>query len=290
MIILNKTVEASTRRNERSECFPRRPHTPIRFLKKAEQKLQHKIVLRTILGKYHLQRVGKYMLKPKAIFLDADGTIVDHKECERQALVHLFEGIGVAYKNEYQELFRSIENELWQNESYGGVHVPREDIFVYRFKVLFEKINISYNDYVGANDLFKIGLAASVALMENAVEVVEYLHKNEYMLCVVTNGLIKLQKPRVANTALGKFISHIIVSEEVGAHKPNPLIFNTLLEKLGLSPSDVIMVGDSLKNDILGAKNAGIRSVWYNSERCKNETDIVPDYEISDLLQLKDMF
>jgi len=106
----------------------------------------------------------------------------------------------------------------------------------------------------------------------------------------VTNGLIELQRPRVINSKIGKFISHIIVSEEVGEHKPNPLIFYTLLKRIQLSPCDVIMIGDSINNDILGAKNAGIKSVWYNPEHMKNKADILPDYEIADLLELKSMF
>jgi len=115
------------------------------------------------------------------------------------------------------------------------------------------------------------------------------LHSKEYLLCVVTNGLVKLQRPRVTNSKLNEFISHIIVSEEVGEHKPNPLIFNELLKRIRMNPCNVIMVGDSLKNDIQGAKNAGIKSVWYNPENYENKTDILPDYEINDLMQLNEM-
>ena len=155
---------------------------------------------------------------------------------------------------------------------------------------MFEKINIAYDDYTKANDLFKYGLANSVALMENADEIIEYLYSKNYTLCIVTNGLIELQKPRVINSKIGKFITYVMVSEEVGVYKPNPLIFITLLEKICLNSCEVIMIGDSLKNDIQGAKNANIRSIWYNPKHNKNETSIIPDYEINNLLQLKDMF
>jgi FMN phosphatase YigB (HAD superfamily) len=47
------------------------------------------------------------------------------------------------------------------------------------------------------------------------------------------------------------------------------------------------MVGDSLKNDILGAKNANIKAIWYNPEQQRNESDITPDYEIANLLHIK---
>jgi len=226
----------------------------------------------------------------KAIFFDADGTLVNHKECERQALVYVFDNIGIDYKNEYQNIFRHIEQVIWDTESYDGVHVPRENVFICRFKLLFEKLSINYDDCIKANEFFKIGLAGSIALNDNVVEIVKYLHDKNYLLCVVTNGLIKLQKPRVTNSEIGKFITHIMVSEEVGAHKPNPLIFTTLLEKIRLNPCDVVMIGDSIKNDIQGAKNAGIKSVWYNPEHTENRTDILPHYGISNFLELKDIF
>ena len=183
----------------------------------------------------------------KAIFFDADGTLVDHKECERQALVYVFDNIGVSYKNEYHNIFRQIEQTIWDTGLYDGIHVSKEDVFIYRFKILFENFNIDYEDYIKSNELFKIGLADSVALNNNAVKTVEYLHNKNYLLCVVTNGLIELQRLRVINSEIGKFISHIIVSEEVGEHKPNPLIFTTLLNRIQLNPCDVIMIGDSLK-------------------------------------------
>jgi len=230
------------------------------------------------------------MDKYKAIFFDADGTLVNHKECERQALIHVFNSIGINFKDEYQNIFKTIENMLWDNEYHNGVYVPRDEVFTYRFKPFFKEININYDNYIKANDFFKAGLAGSVALIENADDVLEYLYNKSYMICVVTNGLVELQKPRVVNSKIAKFVSFVLVSEEVGAHKPNPLIFNTLLKTICLNPNDVIMVGDSLKNDIQGAKNAGIKSVWYNPEQIENETDILPDYEINNLLQLKDMF
>jgi YjjG family noncanonical pyrimidine nucleotidase len=231
------------------------------------------------------------MDKYKAIFFDADDTLVDHQECEREAFLYLFKSIGIDYKDEYQDIFRPLDRELWTCKSYKGVSLSIEDIPTYRFKLLFEKINLDFDDYSKANDLFMTGLANSTALLENAEEIVEYLHDKGYMLCVVTNGLVRLQKPRVMNSRIGKFISHIIVSEEVDAHKPNPLIFAALLERISINPKHVAMIGDSLEKDIQGAKNAGIKTtIWFNPLIRKNKTGILPDYEISSLLQMKDLF
>ena len=221
----------------------------------------------------------------KAVFFDADGTLVDHKACEKQALQHVFQGLGLVYDEAYQGIFRTIESELWANAENGII--PHEDIFPKRFEWLFAATNIVYRDYYSANELFKQGLATSNALLNGAEEVTAYLHNKGLILCVLTNGLVALQKPRVINSPVGKYISHIIVSEEVGAHKPNPLIFNAMLKRTGLRAGDVIMVGDSLQNDIQGAINVGIQTVWFNPDGVENTTDIQPDYVIKDLLELK---
>lgn len=223
----------------------------------------------------------------KAIFFDADGTLVDHEECERLALMHVFAGIGLPYRDEIQRVFRPLDAELWNGEIHGGGKIPPEEIPTYRFKCLFERVGVDFCDYARANELFKQGLAGATALIGGAAELIADLHGAGYVLCVVTNGLVELQLPRVANSEIGKFISEIIVSEEVGAPKPNPLIFRTLLARLGLNAGEVIMVGDSLKNDILGAKNAGIKACWFNPARAENRTGIAPDFEIDNLSRLQ---
>ena len=46
----------------------------------------------------------------------------------------------------------------------------------------------------------------------------------------------------------------------LGVTKPAPAIFQAALDRVGVSAADAIMVGDSLKADVLGAQAAGIRA------------------------------
>ena len=223
----------------------------------------------------------------KAIFFDLDNTLFDFKECERQALEFLFENIGEKYKKEYQEIFSTIDKDLWNRVALNISEVPIEQIPEYRFKIFFDKISIKYIDYKRANKIFTEKLKQSCTLVENAEEVIKYLYNKNYKLYIVTNGLINIQKIRIMNSNISTYFSDIIVSEEVGVTKPNSKIFNELLKRNKLQPSEVIMIGDSLEHDIKGAKSVGIKSIWYNPMRLKNDTEIAPDYEIKDLLELK---
>ena len=58
------------------------------------------------------------------------------------------------------------------------------------------------------------------------------------------------------------FFDKILTSAGEGIRKPNPQIFQKLLDYWDLLPTQAAMVGDTLGADILGAKNAGIFSIW----------------------------
>ena len=225
----------------------------------------------------------------KAVFFDADDTIMNHKESEKQALKHLSNSIGKEFKNEYQDIFRPLDWKLWDDAINKKSIVPIEKIPEYRFEVLFNKINLEYYDYKKANELFKEGFAKTSALNEGAYDIIKYLYDKGYQIYIITNGIVELQKPRIINSKIANYISDIIVSEEVGISKPDAKIFNVLLDKINIKSSEVIMVGDSLEKDIKGAKNANIKSVWYNPCNKENKTNILPDYQIKELIKIKEL-
>jgi len=225
------------------------------------------------------------MKKFKAIFFDVDDTLVDHKECEKQALQNIFTKIGVPYENRFQEVFRPIEKRLWYDRT-----KTLEEIVLGRFEELFTALNIPNTDYAAANEYFVEGLAKTRVLFADAYDVVSYLHGKGYKLGVVTNGLSILQKQRILDTPIGKFIDDIIVSEESGVPKPHPKIFQLLLKRMKLKNTEVIMVGDMLDKDIRGAHSAGMKAVWINRKNKPNESEIIPEYEVKTLSDLKEIF
>ena len=54
-------------------------------------------------------------------------------------------------------------------------------------------------------------------------------------------------------------------------------------------PAMAMIVGDSLTSDILGGKNAGLRTCWFNRTGRPPRPDIVPDFEIHRLEELPDI-
>ena len=94
---------------------------------------------------------------------------------------------------------------------------------------------------------------------------------------------------------LDDLFEHVVESAVVGIRKPDPRIFTLGVEAMqavmpgsALSPADITVVGDSFYKDILPARKAGCRTVWFKGEGWTDETydETVPDQVITDLAQL----
>jgi len=75
---------------------------------------------------------------------------------------------------------------------------------------------------------------------------------------VLTNGNANLTSCPV----LGKYISLTLSAGDVGAMKPSPTPFLAILQRMDCLPSRTLYVGDSFEKDVLGAKNAGIKTAY----------------------------
>jgi 2-haloalkanoic acid dehalogenase type II len=82
-------------------------------------------------------------------------------------------------------------------------------------------------------------------------------------------------------------VRFVLISEVVQAYKPDPRVFRHAVERLGLLPHEVLHVGDSDVDDVLGAKAAGLRVAWVNRDGRSLRPDVpAPDFEIPDLTPL----
>ncbi len=110
--------------------------------------------------------------------------------------------------------------------------------------------------------------------------------KNTYRLLLLTNGSPDLQKTKLELTPeLVPYFEYIVISGDYGKGKPDPGIFQHALSLMNLEKDEVIMVGDNLNTDILGANRTGIKSVWINRHG-KERNDVVPSYEIKSLEEI----
>ena len=113
-------------------------------------------------------------------------------------------------------------------------------------------------------------------LFDGALDILDYLTE-KYQLHIITNGFEEVQYKKLKNSGIFHYFSTITTSEEVGLKKPNPIVFVKALEKARTNPNDSVMIGDSFEADILGAKNIGMETIFFNyrNEKIPNGYKII---------------
>ncbi|WP_100754528.1 MULTISPECIES: HAD family hydrolase [Vibrio] len=113
-----------------------------------------------------------------------------------------------------------------------------------------------------------------VQAVNGAHEILENLSR-QHLIYVATNAAdssendIKLAFERVG---LAQFLAGYFCKANLGLGKGSPEFFHKIAQELGVSHDSLIMVGDSLDNDILPAINAGVSAVWFNPKFEPNDS------------------
>lgn len=97
-------------------------------------------------------------------------------------------------------------------------------------------------------------------LYDDAVPVMRALRERGLMLGLISNTHRSLDAFRT-HFELDELIAAAVASSEHGYNKPHPSIFRTALKLLSVAPEEAVMVGDSYKHDIEGARTVGMRGV-----------------------------
>jgi putative hydrolase of the HAD superfamily len=86
--------------------------------------------------------------------------------------------------------------------------------------------------------------------------------RRHVVLGVVTNGIDRVQRARLAVSGLAPFFATVVTSESSGFTKPDPRILGVALGELGLAPRQAVYVGDDPVVDAGAARAAGVRFLW----------------------------
>jgi 2-haloalkanoic acid dehalogenase type II len=131
-------------------------------------------------------------------------------------------------------------------------------------------------------------------LYPDAMDVMRALHSAGYRVGCISNTNDGAHVQRIVDYyGLRPWLEPLYTSEEVGLRKPHPAIFHLVLDQWGLTPDEVVMVGDTLDADVLGAHSVGMQGIWVDrgpvnpwSRNEDSEGEILPDATIQRLNEL----
>ncbi|EKB53744.1 YjjG family noncanonical pyrimidine nucleotidase [Falseniella ignava] len=218
------------------------------------------------------------------ILFDLDGTLLNFREAEYDALASLFNHFSMDSAEENFQLFSQINQSQW--DLFEDNLVTLTQLRFNRFKQFLEVLGSDLDPSLVAT-YYENQLAQGAHLITEAHELMGQLH-GKYPLYAATNGIEHIQTQRLAKSGLDHYFEKVFISEAMGVSKPDTAYFNHVLSAIEAEPSDVIMVGDSLNSDIYGGNQSNLTTVWYNPHNYELPIDIDrrPNYQIQHLMQL----
>jgi len=114
------------------------------------------------------------------------------------------------------------------------------------------------------NKTYLSTMANYLKMMDGALEALDYV-RDKYTVVMMTNGVTLAQNAKLDRGNLRQYFDHIIISDEVGCHKPDVKIFEHMMSLIShFEKSEMIIIGDSLTSDMQGGINYSIDTCWYN--------------------------
>lgn len=220
------------------------------------------------------------------LWFDADGTLFDYNRAEATALKNAFHSLTLPFEDDYLGVYRGINSKLWR--ALEQQEITPAVLRFRRFELLLESLRLRGSpDQMSTAYIEQLGICAE--LIDGAYEVLNTLH-GTFRFAIVTNGLQAVQRSRLAHSGIRDFITELIISEEVGAAKPQAAFFDAAFERTGHpDKSDVLIIGDSLTSDIKGGVDYGLDTCWYNPTAEPRPDSLPITYEIRHLCELPEI-
>lgn len=204
------------------------------------------------------------------IFFDLDHTLWDFDRNSAMAFATIFSKHDIRVGlSEFLEIYVPLNHSYWaryrKNEitkeelRFGRLH---DTFLALKLSVSHQQINVLCDDYIfhlpDANHLFP-----------QTLETLDYLFE-KYNLHIITDGFEAVQHQKLRNSKIGHYFKTVTTSEEAGAKKPDPQIFEHAIKKANCQRNKSLMIGDNLHADVLGAINFGMHAIHFSKEKDYN--------------------
>jgi putative hydrolase of the HAD superfamily len=234
----------------------------------------------------------------RGIIFDINGTLID---------IHTDEGS--------EDIYRAISHYL----SYQGIYLHRWEVRDKYYEIIdkqrqdsaqehfefdaveawreFMKLNATGSTLLTPEKLKQIPLFLAetyrgisrhrLQLYPGVKAVLEELH-GRFRLAALSDAQSAWALPEMQAVGIESFFDPIIISSDYGFRKPDRRLFEAVLSAIEIEPENVLFVGNDMYRDIFGARQLGIKTVFFPSNQGKQQMNGVnPDYIIYRFTELK---
>ena len=197
------------------------------------------------------------------VFFDFDGTLMDDPGAARAGVRSFHQRHRAGLRQADAAAFGTAWSELAERwfDRYLAGELGFQEQRRERLRALFSRAlsdaeaDALYADYYA-------GYRAAWRLFPDALPCLAALASAGIGMGLVSNGDGPSQRDKVAAVGLAGRLDPVIVSGELGLHKPDPRVFHEACRRAARAPAGCLYVGDRLEGDALGAAAAGLQGVW----------------------------
>ena len=199
------------------------------------------------------------------LFFDLDDTLVDHRAAEEAAHRAMHEELGGVFKGiaveKWLARYRERNFALWT--AYGRGEIDRHELSHRRFAEPLQDFELDPAHGETIRTTYLGHYERNWVLVDGAEEILEFASRCG-VVGILSNGLREQQWNKIQTFRLDRWVTHVVLSEEVGAMKPDRAIYDAAWKAAGGRNVRKVYVGDSWETDVLGAKAAGWFPVWFD--------------------------
>ncbi len=223
------------------------------------------------------------------IFFDVDDTLYDHLQPLFEALQQVIpqQQESLSYSDVYQR-FRYYSEVLVSPQNPQAL--PLEEMRYQRFILTLKEFEIEITEEQAKQmQAVYIGSQYNIRPYDGVVELIHELMDQGYTVGLLTNGPAEHQWKKICALHMDQVFARdrIFISGEVGLEKPDPAIFNYVNRLTDTTPEHSFFIGDSWRNDVVGAVSAHWHMIWFNARHAVRESNHQPDTEAVNYTEIR---
>jgi len=220
------------------------------------------------------------------LLADLDNTLLDFTAAEHKAVERLILHYGANADSETINAYSAFNVSLW--EKLERKEITRKQLRDTRFSEFFRLHGID-GDGIEAASLYEQYLSENAFWIDGAEELISRC-KGKIKLYIISNGMVRVQLPRLSSSGLDKLADGHFISERIGYDKPDKRYFDFVFSSIPcFDPEKALVLGDSLSADISGGIICGIDTCLFDRRGKYHSGRIKPMFIINELNKIYDI-